>query len=101
MLVTVTVKVTFSPGGALSSLGEIETSTPPTTALAMQLALSLISAFSVDVAVTVILLSSPGDAFSGILTVSVAVLFSPSPTFLSRLSKSVGLQFSLSLTVRS
>ncbi|MBA7663665.1 hypothetical protein ES703_71712 [subsurface metagenome] len=101
----VTVKLTFSPGVPLFSGGDIETSTPLSmTALAMQVALSLISAFSVDVAVTVISSSSSGDTSptSGIMTVSVAVLLSPIGTE-SEVGETLGVgdQSASSLTVRS
>ncbi|MBA7663666.1 hypothetical protein ES703_71713 [subsurface metagenome] len=97
VLVTVTVKVTFSPGIPLFSGGDIETSTPlMVAAVAMQVALSLTFSFSIDFAVMVILSSMPLAVPSGIMTLTVTVPLSPAKIPLE-VGGTVGLQFSLSL----
>ena len=102
MFVTVTVKVSVSPGTSLWRSGDIETSnTGPNSACATALAEFSTVLSDCEVTVTVMLSSMYGTALSGTVTVSVVVLFPLGPMFSSRLSKSDGAQPALSLTVRT
>ncbi|MBA7663668.1 hypothetical protein ES703_71715 [subsurface metagenome] len=101
VFLTVTIKVSVSPGTPLLSGGDIETSTPLTAVVvAMQVALSLTSSFSTDVAVTVISVDSFSIASLGTVTLTVVVRFSPNGIE-SELLPSVAPQPALSLTVKS
>ncbi|MBA7663669.1 hypothetical protein ES703_71716 [subsurface metagenome] len=101
VFLTVTVKVSVSPGAPLFSGGDIETSTLlMVTAVAMQVALSLTVLSVFDVAVTVILSSMPLAVPSGIMTLRVAVPLSPAK-IPSGVGETVGSQLGSALSLAS